>query len=362
MLKRKQEKGVTLIALVITIIVLLILAGITINLALDPNGIVRRSYQARNEYQNAQEKELAGIKELINEMNTITTENVGGYQAETNYDMVEGVPVPKGFSHVYGTSKDTGFVIKNDTDGNEFVWIPVENPSEYKRTAWKGEDIESNYTEEMPEDELISITKYKGYYIGRYEAGIEGYTTVNTDTSSNTDTNFTGYSGENMKLVIQSGKQVWNYITRDRAKTESESLYRKAEDNVTSKLCSSYAWDTALSFVAKTDSDYPQNSTQGNYLDTEFSYTDLEGKTQTKANDSYVLVPTGQTTAVNNIYDMGGNVWEWTTEVCSATGGPCTRRGGYYWNYANGNSAGNRSYDGSTYAGFYAGFRVTLYL
>lgn len=51
----------------------------------------------------------------------------------------------------------------------------------------------------------------------------------------------------------------------------------------------------------------------------------------------------GQTTAVNNIYDMGGNVWEWTTESCSDTSSPFTCRGDYYYNYFATYPAGGRT-------------------
>ena len=137
-------------------------------------------------------------------------------------------------------------------------------------------------------------------------------------------------------------KQVWNYITRDRAKIESESLYNKDEDNVISKLCSSYAWDTALSFIAKTNEDYPTNSTEGNY--------------------SGGLKETGQTTAVNNIYDMGGNIWEWTTEVFGFASSSCTLRGGNRYSTASGCPAGYREYVITTNANVLTGYRDTLFL
>ena len=69
----------------------------------------------------------------------------------------------------------------------------------------------------------------------------------------------------------------------------------------------------------------------------------------------------GQTTAVNNIYDMGGNVSEWTTESYSFTYYPYTYRGGSYdLNFAT-YPAGVRSC-GSDYGNDYFGFRCTLYL
>ena len=66
-----NNKGITLIALVITIIVLLILAGVTINLTLGENGIFRTAEMAGKNYTQAQEQELAGIANFENEINNI---------------------------------------------------------------------------------------------------------------------------------------------------------------------------------------------------------------------------------------------------------------------------------------------------
>ena len=63
---------------------------------------------------------------------------------------------------------------------------------------------------------------------------------------------------------------------------------------------------------------------------------------------------TGKTTSVCNIFDMGGNAWEWTTENCVFTFSPCVTRG-YY-------SAGCRSWYASTYSENNISFRVALYL
>ncbi len=87
-LKKKEKtnnKGITLIALVITIIVLLILAGVTINLTLGENGIFRTAEQAGRNYTQAQEQELAGIENFENEINNIIagTGNNGGSGTDT---------------------------------------------------------------------------------------------------------------------------------------------------------------------------------------------------------------------------------------------------------------------------------------
>ena len=109
------------------------------------------------------------------------------------------------------------------------------------------------------------------------------------------------------------------------------------------------------------NSDYGNSSEEGNYRDTTFSYTDITGASQTKATSSRVLVPTGQTTPVCNIYDMGGNVFELTTESNSDTYNPSAKRGGSYDDYFASNPAGYRFHD-SGYAHVSVGFRLTLFL
>lgn len=49
----KKEKGITLVALVVTIVVLLILAGVSISLILDNQGVINQAKNAKREYQNA---------------------------------------------------------------------------------------------------------------------------------------------------------------------------------------------------------------------------------------------------------------------------------------------------------------------
>ena len=54
----KENKGITLIALVITIIVLMILAGVSINLLFDSDGIISKAKEAGESYKNAEQNEM----------------------------------------------------------------------------------------------------------------------------------------------------------------------------------------------------------------------------------------------------------------------------------------------------------------
>ena len=353
----------------ITIIVLLILATITINLTVGQRGILTRAQEAGRNYQEAAKKEDEDLAKFLGEAdNIIAGINTPTTPSGDNYTMVDGVPVPKGFEHTEGT-KETGFVIKDnsgiETDGNEFVWVPCSEDGAngsikydryaFSRDGWEftqtkvGEEIKMNaygteysFTETISsiEIELNSIKKYGGFYIGRYEVGIVGYDEGVKTSNSNKETNWTGYS--NGKAVVQKDKQVWNYITRDMAKTVAEGMYTNNKA-VTSRLCSSYAWDTALQFMETKNVEYATNSEGDNY--------------------SGNLRHTGiGSTPRNNIYDMGGNVSEWTTEVFSDGDGPCTGRGGNYASDASTFPAGVRGSleEASAYA--FIGFRSTLYV
>ena len=177
----------------------------------------------------------------------------------------------------------------------------------------------------MPSDEKTSIETNKGYYIGRYEAGDKESTDANKFRISGASTSNT--------ITIKAKQAPYNYIKYTDAKALAEGFktQQNYSSSVTTKLVSSYAWDTAIAFIQKTNSDYGNSSEEGNYRDTTFTYTDIKGTDQIKEkeeNGQGRLIPTGQTTAVNNIYDMGGNVWEWTTEPFSNTSYPYTRRGG----------------------------------
>lgn len=68
----KKEKGITLVALVVTIVVLLILAGVSISLVLDQNGIINKAKGARTEYQKAANYE----KDLLTDTNTAWIDNL----------------------------------------------------------------------------------------------------------------------------------------------------------------------------------------------------------------------------------------------------------------------------------------------
>ena len=261
--------------------------------------------------------------------------------------------IPEGFRISTDAAETVqGGIVIEDKDLNQFVWVPVATLADYKRTWYTGDGSFGYYSEALPEDEKTSVERYKGFYIGRYEVGDKESTEAKTLRSSNDVTK---------TVTIKANQAPYNYVTRTQAVSLAEGFATKQGYKAKTKLVSSYAWDTTIAFLQKVNSDYGNSSEEGNYLDTTFSYTDITGASQTKAEGSNVLVPTGQTTPVCNIYDMGGNVWEWTTESYSNTNSPSALRGGgCNHNFAN-SPAGIRSHSSGT-ANADLGFRLTLFM
>ena len=280
--------------------------------------------------------------------------------------------VPEGFRiSTDSASTVQGGIVIEDKDLNQFVWVPVATIAAYKRTAYSTNvattetDTATNsikinlsssknsdyFTEALPEDEKTSVERYKGFYIGRYEAGDKESTVAKTLRNSNDVTK---------TVTIKANQAPYNYVTRTQAESLAEGFATKQGYKAKTKLVSSYAWDTTIAFLQKVNSDYGERS-EGNYREIAFSYTDITGASQTKSSSSSVLIPTGQTTPVCNIYDMGGNVWEWTTESCSNLIFPYTSRGGSYDVSFAYLPAGGRDYR-SDNANGYNGFRLTLFM
>ena len=144
----KERRGITLIALAVTIVVILILAGVTIGAVFSEDGIINKAKEAANSMNNAVANDQAELNDLLEELNEImnsewnsnieipepepgppTIEDTTGIQEETvqvEDEYGNKVTVPKGFEVVEeeGTTVPEGIVIQ-DKDGNQFVWIPV---------------------------------------------------------------------------------------------------------------------------------------------------------------------------------------------------------------------------------------------
>ena len=364
----KKNKGITLVALVVTIVVLLILAGVSINLVLGNNGIIAKAKDAETKSAEASQNDLKGMNGLVSEMegalagngstgngNTGSGNNFVTKNTEVTYPDGK-VWIPEGFKIAKGSASTVqGGVVIEDKDGNQFVWVPVATLADYKRTWYTEYDSFSSYSEALPEDEKTSVERYKGFYIGRYEAGDKENTEAKTLRSSNDVTK---------TVTIKAGQVPYNYVTRTQAVSLAEGFATKQGYKAKTKLVSSYAWDTTIAFIEKTVNNYGSSSSQGNYSNTSVTYKDITDESKpekTKAENSPLLVATGQTTPVCNIYDMGGNVLEWTTESCSYKFSPYAMRGGDGSGKFAHDAAGYRiNNPGDAYGN--VGFRLTLFM
>jgi competence protein ComGC len=442
--KTKEAKGITLIALVITIIVLLILAGVTIATLTGDNGILKKAGDAKTQTEQAKADEnlkiaiagsygtdgklnLKDLKDNLKNQGILTNSNefplevtvngekkkidangniIGSIQSlktkgtvfndTTTLEDTYGnqVTIPKGFKIASDSATEvTGGIVIEDatytnTIGSQFVWIPVgTGENAIKKANKETVDIalgrysftknsdgtvttsefsdrdctedttashNSNYKNAIAKDIEAFETSVKnnhGYYIGRYEAGVVDYNSSVSTSNSDYKINWTGYTGDNIKLVCKKEQQVWNYVTQNKASELSRNMYG-SEAKVTSDLINSYAWGTAIVFIQ-------QCGTESN--SSTYSHTVGQSSTSTpQTTGTNILKATSKVDKQCNIFDMAGNCFEWTTETSSNSYNPCVTRGGTY-----DNSSGHTNYrtnSNTSYANSYHSFRPLLYL
>ena len=279
------------------------------------------------------------------------------------------IVVPAGFKIVSDDTTNNaqtveqGIVVEDEKE-NQYVWIPCtteesETKLQYKRTEWEVEDdngtraskdeltltcsedySDSGLTYDIVNEivaqvkkEKESINKYRGYYIGRYEVG-----------------------GEDGAEVIKANQIPRTYIIWSKAYTIAKGI--GGGRGATTYLCSSYAWDTAINFIQNNGFPYYAKSREGSYNENWIDRI-VTWNGGSKPAGTAERLTTGQTSSKCNIFDMGGNVGEFTTEVIPGTTEPVVLRGGYY---SHTYPAGQR-YDLSTsYAWSSSGLRAALFL
>ena len=384
----KKNKGITLVALVVTIVVLLILAGVSINLVLGNNGIIAKAKDAETKSAEASENDLKGMNALVSEMegalagngstgngNTGSGNNFVTKNTEVTYPDGK-VWIPEGFRiSTDSASTVQGGVVIEDKDLNQFVWVPVATLADYKRRTWyTGNGSFSDYSEALPEDEKTSVEIYKGFYIGRYEAGTTDKRTKETTGISKVVVKRDAYPyiyvkwGEGMATVGEEGAV---YL--------SKNMYSANEIGATSTLCYGVQWDAIMKFVEDSTHSITNSTTWGNYKNnawtierTTAQYTDTTNvKTgnwtaitsdKSKTSSASYLLTTGasDTCKKMNIYDLAGNVREWTLERYSGRTSRCADRGGCYASSSSYSVSGH-TYMDDTSGTPNLGFRLSLY-
>ena len=399
--KIKANKGITLIALVITIIVLLILAGVSIAMLTGQNGILTQAQNAKDRTAEAEEQE----REDLDKQNQLIENIVAGGNGSGGNLTLPSTEDTKPFlpdgATVTNNDLSAGVTIR-DSKGNEWVWIEVPK-SIYTNTEYNGgtaptssEDygkIESvmqeyakDYRKSGFEDTwyseaqhgfasaeayndhknkmLKSVYENGGFYIGKYEVG--------TETLRNTA------DAELTTPVIKEGAYPYNYVTCKQAQERSGLL---ATGGRTSSLMFGIQWDLVMKHIekkqGKTKEELKTKSTEwGNYLDSTFNitkgkYSEDSGETYSSVSEIYskqqaddVILTAGATTrnSTLNIYDLAGNLSEWILEECTLDDAryPCVIRGGNY-KIGENTPVSKRGADGTTGNNFYSGFRPALW-
>ena len=483
---KNEQKGVTLIALVITIIVLIILAGVAIGMITGENGIIRQAKEAKEQTEIASIEEAIDLAALAAEMSDdpeqALIDELNRYFGEDGYSMAEGetegewiitvegvtrtvklvsdsgtksieeliqngeavrnnttltdtngdsITIPKNFNFASDSpTKVTEGMIIEDSEDNQYVWIPVFDNTKYEwGVDWlkvTGEDDwqnieqalinttngytktyrDSSYADvwygsyagteyytngNMTEEEyntlyhnmLKSIYKNGGFYIGRYEMGIE---VADSTTKAqgvartyNDAMNKGALTIEGMSLPISKKNAVpYNYISQNQAQMLAEKLGEKSEyNNVTTSIMFGVQWDMVCVFIehfdtkntASTKSQWLSNSTYGKlwgniydatfkmdegFYSTTFNSNPVTWKNpaeKTKADTWLCTTGASDQNSSLNIYDFGGNLSEWTLERCDDPNYPCVNSGGdfFYSDCASSSRMTHIEYDNDPY-------------
>ena len=367
---KKQVKGITLIALVVTIIVLLILAGVALSLTVGDNGLFRRAENAANTWQMAEQNEQSEMEQA--------GEFIDDYA--NNITRVDGVPIPNGFYYV-GGEENTGLIISDSPDdankgvdyptssfkGNQFVWVPVANPGDYFIDATA--TLNTNATGTGAENE-VTTNVYSNLTIRSGDL----YTSVKPgDTSSvrepdvlndyDTDAQYhddilefdstkamaesfvAEYKAMSDSIKKYKGFYIGRYELTGSVDEPTEkagkvltaasseagnwyNLYKACQnvvtgkENVKSTMIYGVQWDAVCDWLEQSGFNTDSNSSSwGNYNNSSDN-ADIEGagSPQNTGHSEYWKA--------NNIYDLAGNYYEWTQEAHS-TSRRIKRGGGY---------------------------------
>ena len=378
-----REDGITLIALVVTIVVLLILAGVSINALFGNNGIIEKAKEAQNAMDKATENDREEIGKLTNwldnQINGTTGGTTGGDDTSTTQKIStlvgtvvdkntkaedaygNKITIPSGFKILVdsttGYTKDnidvTKGIVVEDENGNQFVWVPVGTIKNAEKTQtitlgrysnfvktnnvytpiqsaenYATATSVNNFTEYTPENHNkkfnITIAKNIGEFCNKaIESG--GYYIGRYE--ARTGVERTSSSTTLTPVTSKADDYVYKYATQLQASERCQSMYTNKPFD--SDLINGYAWDTAIIFIQEFG---------GDILEKGYSYFgDNGGATYSNAvpvNSSIASKGTsgsnytGTRDVMCNIYDMASNSMEYSTEATWDDDNPYTARGG----------------------------------
>ena len=420
----KRERGITLIALVVTIVVLLILAGVSINALFGNNGIIEKAKEAQNKMDKATENDQKEINELTNWLDNQVNGTTGGgttgeddnpsttpkistlvgkvvdknTKAEDAYG--NKITIPKGFkvvahgtvagSATYTYSGDNipavqdGIVIENGTDGNQFVWVPVgtiNNKSGDSRgttsTITLGRYEFDSHTGALKSNTPVQVASVENC---TQEVSINTYykelSTSRISSSSSENT-----TARDLKTFIETSLANGGYyIARFEASGTASKITSKYNQTLLTNITQPNAAKAAREMYGEVKENnelvYASDLVNSYAWDTAIIFIQTYS-TETDAS-SYASENNGPTDGQKNtglsndkycnIWDMSGNAYEWTTEYSTLSRTsyiyPCVCRGGYFFT-GSGEAvfyASNRGHDFTTGSIIINGLRPLLYV
>ncbi len=385
-----------MIALVVTIIVLLILAAVAINLTIGENGIFTRAQNATEKWQEAEvneQHEMNGVVNFIENYNKNqgpkkVADVVGGDKFEKTEtiqdDNGKEVTIPKDFS-VHPDSNtvvDEGIIITDGT--NEFVWVPVDDPSTMFEEIPEGEEPATLTGVETTTNIYSKLRQRNG---DSYTSGAPGTTGIREpDVLTSYDTNPQYYQNilgfgstkamadsmvaEYKAMSVSVKKYHGFWIGRYELTGTVETPTVKAGDVLTASSSEAGNWYglyKACQNVIKNNTDVKSTMIYGCQWDETMSWlnkcgynTDTDSSSWGNYSGSPINTGSVSTYKANEIFDLAGNYYDWTQEAYSTNyrvlrGGSCDNSGSSSPAADRGNSRAGSSY-GSDSA------RATLYI
>ena len=389
-LKRKEE-GITLIALVITIIVLLILAGVSIAMLTGQNGILTQAQNAKNRTEEAQGEE----ENKLNEYNNIINNYVnGGTTASVQPGKTVEATVKNNYTDTEGNQATVpaGFVVskieeeQNISSGLVIYDIPED---ELESVDWEAQNEDGAYNVQTLYNQFVWIPVAEGEYERDFSYPSYYYDSYSTNTPENSTFTDTGYLPNGIKPTIPSDmtdeKQIGNlnetaernavkkyngfYIGRYEAGKDGTTVISKQNatvytakkqiefkdiaktmytgTNVKSAMCSGIQWDMVMKFVDG------KNDGKGNpYNVRKYDENRHNGTEVTESGKN-------EYDKVQNIYDLVGNCYEYVAEK-NNTGTPFVYRGAVYLKFSTSSASIRVSNTGYAYS--FSTFHPALYI
>ena len=420
-----RENGITLIALVVTIVVLLILAGVSVNALFGNSGIIEKAKEAQNAMNKAKENDEKGINELTNwldnQVNGTTGGTTGGDDTSTTPKIStlvgkvvdkntkaedaygNKITIPKGFkvvahgtvagSATYTYSGDNipavqdGIVIENGTDGNQFVWVPVgtiKNKSDDSKgatstitlgrysdfTMTNGAVASGQPAQVASVEKCTQAVTIKSYYqeLSTFRAG-------NSEAGSTAENATARKLEEFISTSLSNGGY---YIARFEASGTASKIASKYNQTVLGNITQPNAAKAAREMYGEIKENnklvYASDLVNSYAWDTAIIFIQTySGKTDYASHNESKTTKAFTATGKNNdkycnIWDMSGNAYECTTEYSTYSDPrrfcPCVIRGGYYnTNYGEARTYSSyRDYAGMTNSDSHGGLRPLLYV